>query len=251
MEIEDMQGKVIFITGSAQGLGEAYAAHLASLKAYIVVADINEGGAQRVAQDITQRGGSAMALAMDVTDEASVARAIASASDKFGPIDVLINNAGGLFGWVPAEEVTLADWNKTVALCLTSAWLCSRAVIPSMKATKAGRIINVVSATIDRGLPTHMMPYMAAKGGVAALTRGLARELGPHSITVNAISPGLFVMDKGKEVLALAEGVKKDQSIPRLGVPDDIIGAVAFLASDASSFITGQVLNVDGGWSLR
>ena len=246
-----MDGKVVFITGSAQGLGAAYAAHLASQKARVVVADINAEGAHKVAQGITQRGGSAMAVAMDVTDELSVKAGFESAVAKFGHINVLINNAGGLFGWVPAEQVTLTDWNRTLALCLTSAWLCSRAVIPAMKQVKAGRIINICSATMDRGLPAYMTAYLAGKGGVAALTRGLARELGPFGITVNAVSPGLFVMDKGKEVQDLAEGIKQEQSLPRLGVPDDIVGAVAFLASDAASFITGQVMNVDGGWSMR
>lgn len=246
-----MKGKVVLITGAAQGLGEAYAVHLGSQGAHVVLADINEAGARKVADGISANGGKALALNMDVTSETSIATGIAAATAAFGDIEILVNNAGGLFGWVPAQDVTLADWNRTLALCLTSAWLCSRAVIPSMKAANNGRIINVVSATVDRGMPENMVPYIAAKGGVATMTRALARELGAHGITVNAVAPGLFVMDKGPEVQMLSDLITKEQSIPRPGVPDDIVGAVAFLASDAAGFITGQVLNVDGGWAFK
>jgi NAD(P)-dependent dehydrogenase (short-subunit alcohol dehydrogenase family) len=246
-----MNGKHVLITGAGQGLGEAYANQLAGLGARVSVADINATGAKRVADEITGRGGKAFAIHMDVTDEASVASAFADASGAFGSPEVLVNNAGGLFGWALVEEVSLADWNRTLALCLTGAWLCSRAAIPAMKAAKAGRIVNVVSATVDRGLPNYMSPYIAAKGGVATFTRALARELGPYGITVNAVAPGLFVMDKGPEIQALSEVITRDQSIPKPGVPDDIVGAVEFFASDASSFITGQVLNVDGGWAFK
>lgn len=246
-----MNGKVIVITGAAQGLGAAYAAHLGAQGAHVVVADINEAGARAVADGVTGKGGRATAVRMDVTDEDSVRSVMAAVAAEAGPVEVLVNNAGGLFGWDSSENTTLDNWNRTVALCLTSAWLCAREVIPAMKAAKSGRIINIVTATADRGLPLNMPAYIAAKGGVAALTRALARELGPFGITVNGLSPGLFVMDKGAEVQAIAEGIVKDQSIPRPGVPDDLLGALTLLASDQSSFITGQVLTVDGGWAFR
>ncbi len=246
-----MSGKHILITGAAQGLGAAYARHLASHGARIAVADIQPSKASAIVSEIESSGGEALFVNMDVTQEASVTAGFAKACAHFGPIDVLINNAGGQFGFALAEDVTPEDWNKTIALCLTGSWLCARAVIPAMKNAGRGRIINVVSSTVDRGLPLQMVPYIAAKGGVATLTRGLARELGPHGITVNAISPGLFVMDKGPEIQSLSEMITRDQSIPLAGVPADIVGAVAFLASDASGFITGQVLNVDGGWAFK
>jgi 3-oxoacyl-[acyl-carrier protein] reductase len=246
-----MKNRHVFITGAGQGLGAAYAAHFAAVGARVAVADINVASARNVATTIKEQGGAAIPIDVDVTDEPSVQAAIAAATSEYGAVDVLINNAGGQFGWALAEEVTLADWNRTLALCLTGAWLCSRAVIPAMKAGGAGRIINVVSATVDRGMPFYMTPYIAAKGGVTTLTRALARELGSHGVTVNAVAPGLFVMDKGPQIQALSELVTKDQSIPRPGVPDDMVGAVGFLASDAASFITGQVLNVDGGWAFK
>ncbi|MEW5420578.1 SDR family NAD(P)-dependent oxidoreductase [Amorphus sp. 3PC139-8] len=251
VEMTRMQGKKVFITGAARGLGAAYAKHFAANEAHVIIADINESGAQNMADAIAKEGGTVMALPIDVTDESSVGAAIEAARSQFGGVDVLINNAGGAFTDTPAEEVSLADWNKTLALCLTGTWLCSRAVIPSMKAARAGRIINTVSTTTDRGFPTLMVPYIAAKGGVATLTRALARELGEFGITVNAISPGMFVADHGEAHVPLAKKIMTEQCIPRLGIPEDLVGAAEFLASDASSYVTGQIFNVDAGWTMR
>jgi NAD(P)-dependent dehydrogenase (short-subunit alcohol dehydrogenase family) len=246
-----MQGKTILITGGAHGLGAAYAQNLAEQKAHVLIADIDEVGAKDLAEKIRQRGGSASGLVIDVTCETSVVAAFEAVFREVGHIDVLVNNAGGQLRLAKAEDYTLDEWNGTLARSLTSAWLCSRAVIPKMKAAKAGKIINIASTTIDRGLPENMCAYISAKGGIVTLTRALARELGPFHITVNAVSPGLVLMNKGPEVRALADGVKNGQSLPWLAEPDEIVGAVAFLASDAARFITGQVINVDGGWGFR
>lgn len=246
-----MDGKVALVTGSARRLGAAQAIHLASLKARVLVADIDKAAAEEVAAAIRARGDTAAAVEIDVTDEASVAAAFEAAKERFGPVEILVNNAGGLFSWGPAQTISLTDWNKTLALCLTGAWLCARAAIPAMTAAGAGRIVNIAATAGDRGLPSNLAPYIAAKGGVAALTRALARELGPSGITVNAVSPGLFVVDRAEELAHIIGAVQPQQSLERLGVPDDLVGAVAFLASDAASFVTGQILNVDGGWSMR
>ncbi|RKF23067.1 SDR family oxidoreductase [Altericroceibacterium spongiae] len=251
MATHGVEGKRVFITGGARGLGAGYAKHLASKGARVVIADINEAGVQSMAETIAKNGGDVKALHVDVTSEESVASAIDAAKLHYDEIDVLLNNAGGAFTFQSAAEVSLEDWNRTIALCLTGTWLCARAVIPGMKSAGYGRIINIVSTTIERGMPAMMAPYIASKGGVAALTRVLARELGEFGITVNAISPGTFIADHGEELLESAQQIMTEQCIPRLGVPEDLVGAAEFFASDASSYITGQILNVDGGWTMR
>jgi NAD(P)-dependent dehydrogenase (short-subunit alcohol dehydrogenase family) len=246
-----MHGKTVFITGAAHGLGAAYARDLAQRRAHVFVTDVDAAGAEDQADRIRRKGGSATALPLDVTSEPSVIAAFKAAYRQSPVIDVLINNAGGQLRLAPAEDYTLAEWNGTLARSLTSAWLCSRAVIPAMKAVRAGCIINIASTTLDRGLPENMTAYVAAKGGITTLTRALARELGRFNIRVNCVSPGLVLMDKGPQVQALAAQVESGQCLSRPGQPEDIVGAVTFLASGAAGFVTGQVLNVDGGWAFR
>jgi 3-oxoacyl-[acyl-carrier protein] reductase len=253
-----LAGKVVLVTGAAQGLGRAYAEHLAGCGAAVALADINGEGAERVAQVIGEAGGRTVAVTMDVSDEASVSRGFAAAQAELGEVSVLVNNAGGVL--VPtgsAEEFSLEQWNRVMAVNLGGAWLCARAVIPQMKATGCGRIINIASATFGQGQPIGMAPYIAAKGGVVALTRALARELGPFGVTVNAIAPGLVppASTEGRAVDAvklksIVDLVVAQQCVPRAGVAQDLVGAIEFLASDASAFVTGQLINVDGGWSL-
>jgi NAD(P)-dependent dehydrogenase (short-subunit alcohol dehydrogenase family) len=255
-----LEGKVALVTGAAQWLGRGYAETLAARGAAVAVADINEEGAHAVAAAIRGEGGTAVAVGMDVASEESVASGVAAAETALGGIYVLINNAGGLFAPTqPAEAFALEQWNKALAVNLTGSWLCARAVIPQMKAARRGRIINITSTTVDYGLPTEMVPYISSKGGIVGMTRALARELGPYDITVNAVAPGLIQPKAGRKSSAVTEAkmqsirelVIERQCIARPGEIEDLTGPVAFLASDEARFITGQVLNVDGGWALK
>ncbi len=246
------EGRVVVVTGGAQGLGLAYAERLASAGASVAVADINGDAVEALAG-----APGISAWCADVTDPSDVDRLIARVTDGIGQIDVLINNAGGAL--VPRrdfETMPLGDWRRVLDVNLTSQWICAAAVVPAMKVAGRGKIINVTSTVVGRGAPAGMVPYVAAKGGVIGLTRALAYELGPYGITVNAIAPGFTPVATPKTVHAtdqvreLTERMVAEQCLKRTETPDDLCGVVEFLVSPASDFMTGQVLNVDGGWVM-
>ncbi len=217
----------------------------------VVIADIDGAAAADAAHEIG--GTDALAIQVDVADERSVAKMVAAVVDRFGGADVLVNNAA-VYATVPIrraplEALTVAEWDQVMAVNLRGSFLCARAVAASMKARGGGRIINISSGTALNG--TGALHYAASKAGVIGFTRTLARELGPHGITVNAVAPGATLTDAtSPEDRRRHAASVATRAIPRVETPHDIVGAVLFLASPAAAFITGQTLVVDGGRAM-
>ena len=250
-----MTGRVAIVTGGGQGIGRAFCSGLAARGYHVVVAELNAPAAAAVEAEITAAGGTARAIVTDIADPASVTEMVAATLAAFGRIDVLVNNArwSGLAP-TPIEEVSDADWAKGMQVNVTGAFNCVRAVVPTMKQAKWGRIINMSSATVLRPPPRPYVHYVTTKAALLGFTRALAVELGPFGITVNAILPGS--VETGIERPGQPARIDRDvralqnQAIKRRETPDDMVGAVAFLASDEAEFITGQGLNVDGGYAF-
>lgn len=234
--------RVAIVTGAAQGIGRAIADKLVQEGATVVVADINRDGVEAAASAL---GG--LAVQADVSSEADAARIVATALDAHGRVDVLVH-AAAIVPFVPWDEVDFAYWRKIISVDLDGAYLIGRAVEKPMREAGYGRIVNIASNAFFAGTP-NMGPYLAAKGGVVGLTRAQATELGKHGITANAVAPGITrsegVLDSPHA--ASFDFVQALQALPRHGEPRDIAPAAAFLASEESGWITGQVLLADAG----
>ncbi|MDP6642532.1 MAG: SDR family oxidoreductase [Rhodospirillales bacterium] len=247
-----MEGRVCIVTGSGQGLGRAFALHFASLGAVSVIAEINAANCQSVAAEIIEAGGKALAIETDVADSGSVRAMAERTLAEYGRIDVLVNNAAILqsISRVPVDQISDEEWDKVIRVNVTGAFYCVRAVVPAMREAGWGRIINLSSDTVLLPPPLTYAHYITSKAALVGLTRELARELGPDGITVNAIMPGSTeteVEQSAKVRDNRANIVVPRQCIPRVEVAEDLVGAAAFLASDAAGFITGQSLPVNGG----
>ena len=243
-----LQDKSVIVTGAAGGLGRAFALGFAKAGAKVGVADYNLAGAKETVGLIEGQGGRAVALAVDVSDEASCLAMARGAAEAFGGIDALVNNAG-LYATLkrqPFFEIPVEEWDRVMAVNLKGPFLCAKAVHAHLRA-RGGAIINVASATVMSGSPLWMH-YVASKGGVIAMTRVMARELGADNITVNALAPGFTLTEASLGMMenAATYGVERG-SIKRAGVPEDIVGAALWLASPLASFMTGQTVIVDGG----
>lgn len=243
-----LKDKIAIITGAGRGIGRAIALAFAGHGADIVVCDVNLASARQTADEIKTLGVRAVGLVADVTDETQVGQMVADAIDNFARIDILVNNAG-IISTGPLTEITADTWDKVMAVNLKGVFLCTKAVFPVMMAQRHGKIINIASVAGKRGgglLGSSC--YAASKGGVIAFTKGAAREGGPYGINVNAITPG-YTETEMTSILTLKQrdSILTAMPLGRPGQPDDIAAAACFLASDYAGFITGEIMDVDGG----
>jgi NAD(P)-dependent dehydrogenase (short-subunit alcohol dehydrogenase family) len=254
-----LKDRVAIVTGAAMGIGAGIAARFAAEGCAVTVADIADAEGVKTAAEISRKGGRALFVHCDVTDYEQVQEMVRRTIEKFGRIDILVNDAGGVpgLGAESVEGVSIEQWDRIIALNLTSQFLCCKAVIPHMKERKYGKVVNVSSVGAVHP-PASLVHYHAAKAGVLGLTVNLALELARQNITVNAILPGPIMTPFWDPVAKaqadreayFADVAKKEVPMQRMGTPEDVAGAALFLASDLSAYMTGESIFVGGGLPL-
>jgi 3-oxoacyl-[acyl-carrier protein] reductase len=250
-QLFDLRGRVVIVTGGAVGIGRIYAEHLSAAGVRVVIADIAAEAGEKLAAKLCSQGGEAASFATDISNEQATARLAEVVIQRFGRIDGLINNAS-LMSTLPRRswlEIPTEEWDRVMAVDLRGLFLCCRAVAPHMKQQGKGKIVNITSTRVFEGTPNRLH-YTTAKAGVIGFTRALARELGPDNIAVNVVAPGLTLSETQLATSSnayLASGYDQQRAFARPQYPEDLVGAVMFLLSDGSDFITGQTFVVDGG----
>jgi 3-oxoacyl-[acyl-carrier protein] reductase len=248
---ERLQGRVAIVTGGGHGIGEAYARRLAEEGAAVVIAELDGPAAERVAAEV-----AGLAIATDVADQASVDNMARRTLERFGRIDILVNNAA-IFATVPMsrapfDQIDPAEWDRMMAVNLRGTWLACRAVVPQMRKQRYGKIINISSSTAIKGSASRIH-YVSSKAGIIGFTKTLAMEVGKDNICVNCIAPGSTLSEENADdaLIKYRQAAAATRALQRMERPEDLVGAVAFFASSDSDFITGQTLVVDGGACLH
>jgi NAD(P)-dependent dehydrogenase (short-subunit alcohol dehydrogenase family) len=245
-----LTGKIVVVTGAAQGIGLAYAQRLADEGAHLVLADLDRDKCAAAAAKTTTDGGSATSVQADVADEASCQRLADDVGNRHGRVDGLVNNAA-IFSTItmkPFWEITVAEWDTLMAVNLRGPWLVTKALLPALRRSPGASIVNVASDALWLGRPGYLH-YVASKAGVYGLTHSMAHELGPDGVRVNTVSPGPVFTEIARETVTpqQKDAMLAAQAIKRPAGPQDMVGAVVFLLSDDSGWMTGQTLHLNGG----
>ncbi len=248
----DLKNKVAIVTGARRGMGRTHSLALAKAGAKVLVADISLEDCEKVVKEIEKEGGEALAIKCDVSKKSDVDKMIKTALDKWGQIDIFVNNAG-ICEFKPFLDLTEEDWEKTININLKGYFLCAQAAAKEMVKQKSGAIVNIASIAMGQvgvGFPA-LAHYCASKGGIVAMTEAMALELAPFNVRINAIAPGAIDTPMASSVSQdpkVLEGTLSRIPLHRMGRAEEVSNAVVFLASDASSYMTGSVVVVDGGW---
>ena len=246
-----LKNKVAIVTGAGQGIGKAIALELAKEGAKVVVSDINQEHMDEVVKEIKKLGSDAIGIKADVSNSSEIGNMAKKTLEQFKTIDILVSNAG-IYPFKPLTEMTEEEWDKVLDINLKGCFNCTRAVAPIMIKQKSGKIVNITSIAGSVIGYSNLAHYCASKGGILGFTRATALELAPYKINVNAIAPGA-IRTPGTEVIGEEALKQLEQMVPlkRIGESEDIAKAAVFLASEDSSYITGQIIVVDGGWTVQ